>query len=128
MQMLRSSILSGNARLDDAAAGGPSVKKAPPADDPDAVRRIQKALAALEFSLPRSFPAGADNEPDGKYGDETHQTVIAFQKKAFPTEPGQWDGRCGKNTLGRMDEMLLEGAGGVTLRSAQVATSRCERA
>jgi peptidoglycan hydrolase-like protein with peptidoglycan-binding domain len=126
--MLTSVILSGNARLDEAAAGGPSVKKAPPADDPDAVRRIQKALAALEFSMPRSFPEGPEKEPDGKYGDETHQTVVAFQRKEFPTEPGQWDGRCGKNTLARMDEMLLEGSETVTLRASQVATSNCERA
>lgn len=125
--MLKSALLSGNARLEDAAGGGPSVKKAPPADDPDAVRRIQKALVALEFSMPISFPAGTDKEPDGKYGDETHKTVVAFQKKAFPNEPGQWDGRCGKNTLGKMDEMLLDGAEGVTLRASQVSTSSCER-
>ena len=126
--MLQSAILAGNARLDSAASGGPSVKKAPPADDPDAVGRIQKGLVALGFSMPRSFPAGAAGEPDGKFGDETFQTVLAFQKKAFPNEPGQWDGRCGRNTLGRMDELLLEDSAGVTLRVSQVATSRCERA
>jgi peptidoglycan hydrolase-like protein with peptidoglycan-binding domain len=126
--MLQSSLLSGNARLEAAAAGGPSVKKAPPADEPDAVRRIQKALAALEFSLPRSFPEGPEKEPDGKFGDETHQAVIAFQKKAFPNQASEWDGRCGPKTLGKMDEMLLDGAGGVTLQASQVSTSRCERA
>jgi peptidoglycan hydrolase-like protein with peptidoglycan-binding domain len=126
--MLKSAILAGNARLDSAAAGGPSVKKAPPADEPEAVRRIQKALAALGFAMPRSFPSGPANEPDGKFGDETYQTVLSFQRREFPQDPGQWDGRCGKNTLGRMDELLLEDSAAVTLASSQVATSRCRRA
>jgi peptidoglycan hydrolase-like protein with peptidoglycan-binding domain len=125
--MLKSAILAGNARLDGAASGGPSVKKAPPADEPEAVRRIQKALAALGFSMPRSFPSGPANEPDGKFGDETFQSVISFQRREFPQEPGQWDGRCGKNTLGRMDELLSEDSAAVTLTLSQVATSRCRR-
>src|SRR5262245_2712651 len=125
--MLTSAILAGNARLDSAAAGGPSVKKAPPADDPEAVRRIQKALVALGFSMPRSFPAGPANEPDGKFGDETFQAVQGFQRREFPKEPGQWDGRCGKNTLGRMDELLLADSEEVTLALSQVATSSCRR-
>jgi peptidoglycan hydrolase-like protein with peptidoglycan-binding domain len=126
--MLKSAILAGNARLDNAASGGPSVKKAPPADDPDAVRRIQKALATLGFAMPISFPAGPTGEPDGKYGNETFQTVIAFQKQQFPSEPGQWDGRCGKNTLGRMDDLLTAGSEEVTIAASQVSTSRCNRA
>lgn len=101
---LRSEILAGNARLEAAANGAPSVKKAPPADDPDAVRRIQKALVALGFPLPISFPPGG--EPDGKFGTETFNAVIAFQRHAFPGEPGQWDGRVGKNTLAAMDDAL----------------------
>jgi peptidoglycan hydrolase-like protein with peptidoglycan-binding domain len=125
--MLKSAIMAGNARLDAAAAGGPSVKKSPPADDPEAVRRIQKALAALGFSMPRSFPAGPAGEPDGKYGNETYQTVISFQRREFPKEPGQWDGRCGKNTLGRMDDLLQEDSAAVTLPLAQIATSLCRR-
>jgi peptidoglycan hydrolase-like protein with peptidoglycan-binding domain len=126
--MLTSPILAGNTRLDGAASGGPSIKKAPPADDPDAVRRIQKALAALGFSLPLSFPSGPLNEPDGKFGDETYRAVGAFQRREFPQDPSQWDGRCGKNTLGRMDELLLEDSASVALPFSQVATSRCSRA
>jgi peptidoglycan hydrolase-like protein with peptidoglycan-binding domain len=126
--MLKSAILAGNARLDGAASGGPSIKKAPPADEPEAVRRIQKALAALGFSMPISFPSGPTNEPDGKFGNETYQTVLSFQRREFPQDPGQWDGRCGKNTLGRMDELLLEDSAAVTLPFSQVATSHCCRA
>jgi peptidoglycan hydrolase-like protein with peptidoglycan-binding domain len=107
---LTSAILSGNKRLDEAAAGGPAIKPAPPNDDFDAVKRIQKALVALRFPLPASFPSGPTNEPDGKFGQETYQQVIAFQKTAFPSDPTQWDGRVGKNTLGEMDTRLPKGA------------------
>jgi peptidoglycan hydrolase-like protein with peptidoglycan-binding domain len=124
--MLSSAILAGNARLDQAANGGPSVKKAPPADEPEAVRRIQKALAALGFSLPLSFPAGQASEPDGKFGNETYQAVLAFQRREFSKEPGQWDGRCGKNTLGRMDELLMADSESVTLALSHISTCSCQ--
>ncbi len=103
---LQSTILAGNARLEQAAAGGPSVKKAPPADDPDAVRRLQRALVALGFPLPKSFPLGASGEPDGKFGDETFTQLQKFQKQAFPNQFSEWDGRAGKNTLAAMDARL----------------------
>lgn len=123
--MLRSTILAGNARLEIAASGGPSIKMAPPADDVEAVRRIQKALVELGFSMPVSFPKGPAGEPDGEFGPETYRTVLAFQRREFPKDPGQWDGRVGKNTLGKMDESLA-GASEVVLPFAQVATSRCK--
>jgi peptidoglycan hydrolase-like protein with peptidoglycan-binding domain len=81
-------------------------KSTPPPDDVDAVRRIQKALVALGLPLPLSFPQGFLSEPDGKFGLETYNAVIAFQKKVFPSDPSQWDGRVGKNTLSQMEEML----------------------
>jgi hypothetical protein len=107
---LESKILSGNTRLDSAASGGPSIKPAPSPDDPDAVKRIQKALVALKFPLPLSFPAGPTNEPDGKFGQETYSQVIAFQQMVFPKDSSQWDGRVGKNTLGAMDSRLPKGS------------------
>src|SRR4051794_40861448 len=104
---LKSLILAGNARLEAAAAGPPSIKIAPPADDVDAVRRIQRALVALlGVRMPISFPNGTDKEPDGKFGQETHNTVVAFQKKVFPKEPKEWDGRVGPKTLAEMDGRL----------------------
>jgi peptidoglycan hydrolase-like protein with peptidoglycan-binding domain len=106
---LSSKILSGNTRLDSAASGGPPIKPAPPPDDPDAVKCIQKALVALKLPMPLSFPAGPANEPDGKFGQETYTQVIAFQKRAFPNDPSQWDGRVGKNTLTEMDLRLPKG-------------------
>ena len=98
----------------------------PPADEPDAVKRIQKGLVALGFRMPVSIPNGPTGEPDGIFGHETYQTVIAFQRREFPKEPRQWDGRVGKFTLGRMDE-LLGGSGdeSVTVPPNELATSRC---
>ena len=106
---LQSKILSGNggnARLEEAAAGGRSIRPAPPHDDVDAVQRIQRALVALDHKLPRSFPKGESGDPDGRYGTETMNAVIAFQKKAFPKDPRQWDGRVGQLTLAEMDKRL----------------------
>jgi peptidoglycan hydrolase-like protein with peptidoglycan-binding domain len=124
--MLTSDILAGSPRLEEAASGGPSVKKKPLADDPDAVRRIQKALVALGFPLPISFAAGPSGEPDGIFGQETYQAVLAFQKREFPKEPGQWDGRVGKNTLARMDKLLGPSTGdSTTLPPNDPAVSRC---
>ncbi len=109
---LQSAILSGNTRLDQAASTGPSIKAGVP-DDVDAIRRIQKALAALGYSLPRSFPDGPTGEPDGKYGDETARAVTEFQRKVFPGSFMEWDGRAGPKTLSKMDGMLPK-SGGVT--------------
>jgi hypothetical protein len=57
--------------------------------------------------------------------------VITFQRREFPKAPGEWDGRCGKNTLGRMDELLLadsaDDSAAATVPISQVSTSRCLR-
>jgi len=123
--MLKSDILSGSARLEFAASGGPPVKMKPPLDQPDAVKRIQKGLVALGFRMPLSFPNGPNGEPDGIFGNETYQTVVAFQRREFPKEPGQWDGRVGRFTLGRMDE-LLGGSGdeSVTVPRNELSVSK----
>lgn len=111
---LKSAIFRGtapNARLEQAANGPPSIKRAPPADDIDAIQRIQRALVALGHPLPKSFSSGPTQPPDGKYGAETHEAVLAFQKRVFIGQPSEWDGRVGKNTLAKMDSMLPAGAG-----------------
>jgi peptidoglycan hydrolase-like protein with peptidoglycan-binding domain len=121
---LKSDILAGSPRLELAASGGPSVRMG--AHEPDAVKRIQKALVALGFPMPISFPNGPAGEPDGIFGQETYQKVIAFQRREFPKKPAEWDGRVGRNTLARMDE-LLGGSddGSVTVPGDQLATSQC---
>ena len=105
---LNSDILKGtvrNARLEQAAVGPPPIKAAPPADDVEAIRRIQRALVALGQPLPKSFPDGPDKEPDGKYGEEVYQAVLAFQQRVFISR----DGRVGKETLKMMDAVLVSG-------------------
>ena len=109
---LNSTILKGtvrNARLEQAAVRPPSIKAAPPADDIDAIQRIQRALVALGHPLPKSFPNGSAKAPDGKYGQETYQAVLAFQQRVFRTQSSEWDGRVGKNTLAKMDSLLPVG-------------------
>jgi len=104
---LQSDTLKGNARLDQAAAGGPSVKKRPPDEDPDAVARIQRALVELGHPLPMSFASGS---ADGIFGNETFNAVVAFQKKVFPGNWQEWDGRVGQKTLDKMDQLLPRSA------------------
>jgi hypothetical protein len=106
----KSPVLQGSARLDQAAAGPPYIKAGWPRADPEAVKRIQKALAKLIGHMPVSFPNGPANEPDGVFGDETKRYVISFQKRAFPGKPLEWDGIVGRNTLAKMDEELAKGA------------------
>lgn len=101
--MLRSTILTGNARLERASKGPPSIKRAPPDDDFDAVQRIQMALKELGYVMLRSFKMG---RPDGKFGGETYGAVLAFQRSAFPDDPSQWDGMVGRNTLAQLDDAL----------------------
>jgi peptidoglycan hydrolase-like protein with peptidoglycan-binding domain len=113
---LQSDILAGSPRLELAASGGPSVKKGE--HEPDAVKRIQNALLALGFPMPTSFPNGPAGEPDGIFGQETFNTVIAFQRREFPDKPAEWDGRVGRHTLDRMDEPE-------TVPGDELATSRC---
>jgi peptidoglycan hydrolase-like protein with peptidoglycan-binding domain len=103
---LQSGILAGNPRLESAFNGGPSVKQQPPADDPSAVRCIQRALVALGFLLPNSFPDGPNGAPDGVFGHETFNAVQAYQRREFPNQFSEWDGRVGQKTLGRMDAQL----------------------
>lgn len=103
---LESEILKGNARLEQAFGGGPAIRPAPPRDDADAVRRIQKALRQLGYAMTRSYAAGQNGEPDGVYGQETADAVISFQRRVFPGKPYEWDGRVGKKTLEQMDPLL----------------------
>jgi hypothetical protein len=106
---LQSAILKGNARLEAVAAGGaPSIKQAPPYDDVDAIKRLQKALAALGYAMPKTFATG---EPDGKFGGETRDAVVAFQKKSFPGMTNEWDGRVGRKTIEKLDAALPKGSG-----------------
>jgi len=89
---LNSAIFKGtvrNARLEQAAVGPPPIKAAPPADDVDAIRRIQRALVALGHPIPKSFPNGPDKEPDGKYAEEVFKAVLSFQQQVLSLSLGR---------------------------------------
>lgn len=125
---LQSAILSGNQRLEQVLNGAPSVRRRPPSDDPDAVRRIQIALVNLGMGpMPKSFPNGSNNAPDGDYGDETVGKVTKFQKTAFPTAPAEWDGRVGKKTLQEMDNRLPKGAAPVVNSTSMSALAEKDK-
>jgi peptidoglycan hydrolase-like protein with peptidoglycan-binding domain len=100
---LNSALFAGNARLEQAANNSPVIMNREP--DRAAVRLIQRALVALvpDFPMPNSFPGG---EPDGQFGNETYNAVLAFQQKVFPGDSNEWDGRVGRHTLGKMDSLL----------------------
>lgn len=114
--MARHELFTGNTRLDEAFEnrGRKSLKPAPPFDDADAVRRLQKALVKVlgQNFLKKSFPNGFDKDPDGKYGQETMDAVKAFQRQVFPGQIMEHDGRAGAKTLGKLNERLLAGGGG----------------
>ena len=43
---------------------------------------------------------------DGKYGPSTKSNILAFQKKAFPSDSTQWDGIAGKNTWSKLCNLI----------------------
>ena len=58
----------------------------------DDVELIQQFLLAHDM---RCLPV---HSADGVYGAETCAAVHAFQRRAFPDRPGEWDGIVGPNT------------------------------
>lgn len=67
------------------------------------VRQLQQNLIDLGYDLGKW---GADTI----FGDDTRNAVIAFQKKAFPNEPGEWDGIVGPKTQAAIEKALAEKA------------------
>jgi hypothetical protein len=99
--MLKSDFFASSHRLQLAATIGPPVRRGEL--DSDAVRRVQLALTHLGFPLPLSF---RDGGPDGIFGAETYAALVAFQKRSFPMQSGEWDGVAGSKTLGQLDSRL----------------------
>lgn len=104
MPPLLSPKLTGNARIDRAANGGTAFFAGSTENEVAAVQLLQLALVDLGIPLPLTFKG--TTMPDGKYGTETTEGVRSFQKKAFPTEPKEWDGSVGGKTLAKMDARL----------------------
>ena len=86
-------------RLQSAEQNSPALQSG---ERGDAVRILQQALVDQGFAMPKSKASpGAD--ADGIYGAETVAAVSAFQKR----ERLAVDGKAGKQTLGRLDEIFL---------------------
>jgi lipoprotein-anchoring transpeptidase ErfK/SrfK len=101
---LKSAYLAGDVRLEQAAAGGPSIKPLPVHEPLETVRRIQIALRRLTYVFFHSFKG---DEPDGLFGPDTKRTVVHFQRAVFIGQSAEWDGRLGKKTLAKLDAALL---------------------
>jgi len=56
----------------------------------EAVKHLQRRL---------KFP---ESWVDGYFGPTTEKYVKAFQQKAFPNQPGEWDGKVGSQTWGAL--------------------------
>ncbi|MCB1023119.1 MAG: peptidoglycan-binding protein [Acidobacteria bacterium] len=82
-------------QLRNAAAGGVIRKGAKGRH----VHLLQMALIDLGYPMPRS--TGGVYSPDGDYGEETKEKVIAFQR-ANNLSP---DGEVGRNTMGALDAL-----------------------
>ena len=109
---LKSPLLQGNARLQQASERPPSIAPLPALEpDTQAVQKIQQALVQLRF-LPAAFGTGAAGGLDmaeqfGIFGPVTRDALVQFQKKAFPGVVGAWDGKAGIQTLAKLDAALM---------------------
>ena len=102
---LKSLKFSGNARLEAAFDNSPAMGLGDP--DRNAVRLVQEGLVAAGFAMPKSTkPSG---EMDGIFGSETQEVVKQFQltfaDEGLVGPSGQPDGRVGRRTLGKLDEL-----------------------
>ena len=95
----RSKHFEGNGRLAEAAKNDPPMKQG---EVGKPVRLLQRALIDLGYPLPKTVKKFGT--PDGMYGDETRRRIWRLQDDE---ELGR-DGQAGEETIGRMDEMLVE--------------------
>ena len=95
---LRSPRFSWHPRLRSAEMNRPAMRRG---EEGDAVRLIQQALIDLGYPLPISVREYGS--PDGIYGPETEDGVMAFQRFEPPLRV---DGIVGRNTMGALDRLL----------------------
>ena len=94
---------SNNSRLQRASDNRPSMKRGE--SNSVAVALIQQALVDLGYFMPRSTLF--DGTMDGDYGRETITTIRAFQR----ANNLQVDGRVGRNTMYKLDELAPRSGG-----------------
>jgi peptidoglycan hydrolase-like protein with peptidoglycan-binding domain len=101
---LKSLKYADNPRLEAAFDNSPAMALG---ESSDAVRLVQEGLVAAGFSLPKSTkPSG---ELDGIFGNETLEAVKAFQiefaAEGLVDASGRPDGRVGRHTMSKLDEL-----------------------
>src|SRR4030095_8626062 len=69
--------------------------------------RVQEALVKLGYLRADFGQNLLSGDVFGAFGKTTESAVKAFQKDAFPTSPGDWDGKVGKGTLAKLDARLM---------------------
>jgi peptidoglycan hydrolase-like protein with peptidoglycan-binding domain len=57
-----------------------------------------KCNAVMVLQKMLNYKRSAGLTTDGWFGTNTKKAVIAYQKKAFPNKPSEWDGICGPKT------------------------------
>lgn len=62
------------------------------------MKQIKKGSKGKAVRVWQSILGYTGNDIDGKFGPGTKADTIAFQKKAFPNEPDEWDGVVGSKT------------------------------
>ncbi len=98
---LKSAEFTGNARLEEAAANAPPIKRG---DSGEAVGKLQQALMDDGFAMGGSVKAIG---PDQIFGGETDHVVRGFQHK----HELDVDGVIGHDTVAKLDELNLARAG-----------------
>ncbi len=99
--MAQSLLFFANDALDRAAANSPPLSMG---SSGDAVRCLQLGLFALGNALPRSVKQNPIRA-DGAFGRETFAAVRLFQQRQGLSV----DGIAGRQTLGRLDQLLSAG-------------------
>lgn len=79
-------------------------------DRGDDVAEMQRRLIEKGYSCGNS---GAD----GIYGDLTLEAVVKYQQSLWPDDPTQWDGVCGRGTLGSLGAVIKIDDGVTTTRT-----------
>lgn len=87
-------------RFQQAMNNAPTIKKGE--SNRQAVRILQ--LALIDVGIPLRESVKKYGSPDGLFGNETRDGVRKFQETQFPDQTP--DGKVGKNTLGRLDDLL----------------------
>lgn len=96
---LRAGRFSNNTRLERASNNQPSIKQG---EKGEAVAIVQQAFVDLGFAMPNTTNNGR-SLADGIFGSETARVVSQFQAANRIAV----DGSVGRNTLAKLDELIL---------------------